>query len=440
MSELKITQSLEDLIKIQYIEHHKIEGVKTWKSEEFLNFRSEQLKKLNENFTEFLGKDSEFYDNQFQNSVYQNNMNKSFRKTNGLASSLKDQVANRFKVLRAEAHSEFNSQMPGRNLSKSGNMGMSLLRSVYTFSHGVERLGIKMVKYGMSNNKEDIKKNPAKFLAKKVVALYGAVIAGAGALYKNATPYYSLNLVKHAYNKAKTKRKAQKMEQKYDMSSALKVTINGKEMFMGVLDKQVCDESTIEQKLQGVRSRLELKNKPAAMSNPYAQLEKELFAAALGTVYENLARMELLQATPECKKEVLKDMDLIMAEAKKRYPNAGPELESGKFFSDPQLADHERKLMPYLQQASKDNTLLKADVHNYEAWRNNKDSIISGPMGSIIEQPFNNTARYANNDRGTSHKINDPTCFRNPLAVAKNIMTQKQFQLEMAKVRQLQVR
>jgi hypothetical protein len=104
---------LEDKIKLAFAQEHKSENIttQTWKSAEYLQFREEQLKPLNEAFTDFVnkaGNDGErFYDSQALNNVYQNNVSGKFRKEAGLNQPLWLRAANRLDVMNKEAVGEW---------------------------------------------------------------------------------------------------------------------------------------------------------------------------------------------------------------------------------------------------------------------------------------------------------------------------------------------
>jgi hypothetical protein len=217
MSEMRVTNAMEDIIKLQYAESHKVEGARTWNSPEFLKFREGQLKPLNEAFTDFInkaGNDGEsFYDSQALNNVYQNNISGKFRKEAGLNQPLWLRAANRLDVMNKEAVGEWLDGL-GAGISPDGKK-MNFLQKValknveatfeglYTLCHAMERAGVAMTKYALSDNKKDLEQNPLKFMFKKVAALpLGATIAAGGALYKTiVNPLYPIQSVKRAWKK-----------------------------------------------------------------------------------------------------------------------------------------------------------------------------------------------------------------------------------------------
>lgn len=219
MSEMRVTNAMEDIIKLQYAESHKVDGSGTWNSPEFLKFREEQLKPLNEAFTDFInktGNDGErFYDSQFLNNVYQNNVSGKFRKEAGLNQPLWLRAANRLDVMNKEAVGEWLDGL-GAGISPDGKKMNFLQKAVmknveatfeglYTLCHAMERAGIAMTKYALSDNKKDLEQNPLKFMFKKVAALpLGATIAAGGALYKTiVNPLYPIQSAKRAWKKKK---------------------------------------------------------------------------------------------------------------------------------------------------------------------------------------------------------------------------------------------
>ena len=64
-----------------------------------------------------------------------------------------------------------------------------------------------------SDNKEDLKKNPLKFVAKKLIVLpYGALVRGGGAVLKTMTnPLYPIQSIKKAWRKRSNYEKHQSM-------------------------------------------------------------------------------------------------------------------------------------------------------------------------------------------------------------------------------------
>lgn len=221
MSEMRVTNAIEDKIKLAFAQEHKSENIttQTWKSAEYLQFREEQLKPLNEAFTDFVnkaGNDGErFYDSQALNNVYQNNISGKFRKEAGLNQPLWLRAANRLDVMNKEAVGEWLDGL-GAGISPDGKKMNFLQKAVmknveatfeglYTLCHAMERAGIAMTKYALSDNKKDLEQNPLKFMFKKVAALpLGATIAAGGALYKTiVNPLYPIQSAKRAWKKKK---------------------------------------------------------------------------------------------------------------------------------------------------------------------------------------------------------------------------------------------
>ena len=170
MSEIKITEAIEDTIKLQYAQEYSVVGSKTWESSEFLKFRQAQLNKLNKDFTDFLNKPENggerFYEMQFQNDVFQDNINRKFRKQVGINPSLFKQITNKVNLHGKEAEGEWYEGLGGgfsnpkdknfiqRAISKGVD---SAFKTVYSFSHMVEQVGARMTQYALSDNKKDLK-------------------------------------------------------------------------------------------------------------------------------------------------------------------------------------------------------------------------------------------------------------------------------------------
>lgn len=92
-------------------------------------------------------------------------------------------------------------------------MADSIMKQAYSAAHLVEQVGARMTKYALSDNKEDLKKNPLKFVAKKLVVLpYGAVVRSGGAVLKTMTnPLYPIQSIKRAWQKRNNSEKHQSM-------------------------------------------------------------------------------------------------------------------------------------------------------------------------------------------------------------------------------------
>lgn len=144
-----------------------------------MKFRQKQLNVLNEAFTDFLNKSgndgSRFYDAQFQNEVYQNNMNKKFRKESGLNQPLLTRITNKVNLQNKEAVGEWYEGYGGKFSRQKNDLFVkmvdSIMKQAYSAAHLVEQVGARMTKYALSDNKEDFKKNLLKFVAKKLVVL-----------------------------------------------------------------------------------------------------------------------------------------------------------------------------------------------------------------------------------------------------------------------------
>ncbi|MBO4285133.1 MAG: hypothetical protein J5895_02755 [Alphaproteobacteria bacterium] len=175
-------------------------------------------------------------------------------------------------------------------------------------------------------------------------------------------------------------------------------------------------------------------------SNKYAALDDGQFAVALGSAYDNFARLEHLNAPDSVKNEVLGEIGLVLEEAKKRFPNAAPEPTKGSYYKDQNVADMEQKLMPYMREASKTNPILRDDVKRYESWRNGQDAtVLDTPALKLSEMPFENFARYASPDDKTSFtaEINH---FRNPYESGSNAMSAQQLAQQKALADSMNIR
>jgi hypothetical protein len=214
MSEMRDSYETEDYIKLKYAETHEGVTTSTWNSPEFKQFRSEQMQKLNKQFTEWMGPDSygaSLYEKQSANKVYQNSEGRNFRRDQ---LGIKSGLANRLKLWKMEAENEFDSgygkayiQMQSGNFTArkfvspvAGNFHRALYRGL----HMVERAGVEMVKYGVSDTKKDLD-NPLKLAGKKLFMVpFGATIAAGGAVLKSvANPLYPIQSAKRAWKKKK---------------------------------------------------------------------------------------------------------------------------------------------------------------------------------------------------------------------------------------------
>ena len=100
-------------------------------------------------------------------------------------------MSNRFSILNKEAKGEWRD---GVNIPS--------MYPMYACFHAIERAGVGLTKYALSDTKKDLE-NPWKFMAKKMFLLSaGATIASAGAVYKTiANPLYPLQGIRHMYQK-----------------------------------------------------------------------------------------------------------------------------------------------------------------------------------------------------------------------------------------------
>ena len=164
----------------------------------------------------------------------------------------------------------------------------------------------------------------------------------------------------------------------------------------------------------------------ATSSNKYASLDDGQFAVALGAAYDNFARLEHFNTPDDVKNEVLGEINLVLEEAKKRFPNATPEPNKGSYYKDQDVANTEQQLMPYMREAAKGNMLLKEDVKRYESWRNGQDATITDtPALHLTEKPFENFARYGNPDQ-TIPWTAEIRNFKNPYESGSKTLSQKQ--------------
>ena len=209
MSEMEITNAVEDSIKLAFAQDHQISGTNTWKSPEFLQFREKQLEVLNKKFMQFLnepGNDGDkFYDIQEKNAVYRHNVNKKFRQASGMDTSLWGTINNRFEVMSKEAKGQWLDGY-GRLLNQESKMIRAISKPVeglYSLSHMIESAGAGLTRYALSDNKKDLQDNPLKFVAKKIVALpIGLELAATGAVYKTLiNPMYPIQGAKRWYKR-----------------------------------------------------------------------------------------------------------------------------------------------------------------------------------------------------------------------------------------------
>ena len=219
MSEMRKSFETEDYIKLQWAETHEGITTSTWNSPEFKQFRNEQIKKLNEQFTEWMGPDSygaSLYEKQSTNSVYQKSEGRNFRKERlGVESGL----ANRLKLWKMEAENEFDSGYGKAYIHmQSGDFAArkfvspvagNFHRALYRGLHMMERAGGEMVKYGASDTKKDLD-NPLKLVGKKLFMVpFGATIATGGAVLKFVVnPMYPFQSLKRAYENWQKKKAA----------------------------------------------------------------------------------------------------------------------------------------------------------------------------------------------------------------------------------------
>ena len=177
----------------------------------------------------------------------------------------------------------------------------------------------------------------------------------------------------------------------------------------------------------------------------YASLDDSQFRVALGSAYDNFARLEHFKVADDVKNEVLQEINLVLEEAKKRYPDAVPENTQGSYFKDKDVANMEQQFMPYMRQVAKTDNVFAQEVNRYEAWRNGNEAIIQGPMMTIKEMPFENVARWGNRDKTfevSKQRYGNEAidCFNNPYRKAKNTLSQEALAAEKAKVAKLNIR
>lgn len=178
----------------------------------------------------------------------------------------------------------------------------------------------------------------------------------------------------------------------------------------------------------------------------YAGLDETQFRVALGSAYDNFARLEHFNVADDVKKEVLQEINLVLEEAKKRYPDAVPENTQGSYFKDKDVANMEQQLMPYMREAAKSDNVFAQDVNRFESWRNGKDAtIMSGPSLTVNEMPFENVARWGIRDKTvevSKQRYGNEALdfFNNPYRKAKNTLSQEELAAEMAKVAKLNIR
>jgi len=173
-------------------------------------------------------------------------------------------------------------------------------------------------------------------------------------------------------------------------------------------------------------------------ANKYASLDDGQFAVALGAAYDNFARLEHLNPSDSIKSELLAEINLVLKEAQKRFPNATPEPNKGSYYKDENIANMEQQLMPYMREASKTDVLLKEDVKRYESWRNGQDATVMTGALTVKEMPFENFARYGNPN--TDHIDFKLEHFRNPYESGTNAMSQSELAKRKALVDKLHIR
>ena len=163
-------------------------------------------------------------------------------------------------------------------------------------------------------------------------------------------------------------------------------------------------------------------------------LEPEQFSVALLQAYENLVRIEHADSMSIRDRDGhLSEINKVIEAAQKKYPGTVP-ASRGSYFKQPRVQIAEAKLFPLLQADLKENknVLVKDKVEKYNSWRDNKAS----KQGVLVEEPFNNHGEYSSRGCGeVQGKL-----IATPLQVAQGIMSKKQMDAEIAKIKQLHIR
>lgn len=202
-------------------------------------------------------------------------------------------------------------------------------------------------------------------------------------------------------------------------------------------------KKTIEE-LRGIKNRKQ-SSKVQSPANKYAQLDETQFRVSLGAAYDNFARLEHFNVADDVKNEVLQEINLVLEEAKKRYPDAKQENTQGTYFKDKDVAGMEQQLMPYMREVAKSDFAFAQEVNRFEAWRNGNDAAITAGALTVKEMPFENAARWGNVDK--IFNISKATegdqalnYFFNPYESGKKVMSQKDLAIAKAQAEKLVIR
>ncbi len=316
-----------------------------------------------------------------------------------------------------------------------------------------------------------------------------------------------LETTKQAFTIIKSSIKERKqeldMQAQYDMSSAVKININGNTSYMGVKPKQkkswakqmlenlgrtlkttgsvLTGEKTIKQATKeeaqaiqeslsnssnvyrGFRATAETisgftknikelrgletsKGGPSKKeTNPYDRLEPNQFDVAMHTAYANIVRMEHFgQSMSDAEKDkALAEINRLMESAQKRFPDSKSEIK-GNYFTNPKLQDAEAQLLAYMKSSeAKYGKSANDDMMKYDAWRQGKD--FEMPMGNktLSEKPYNNIELYvasSTKNQGYRDFYNAKDHLRNPLEAGQRVMSAKDIAMEKAKLEKLTIR
>ncbi len=175
------------------------------------------------------------------------------------------------------------------------------------------------------------------------------------------------------------------------------------------------------------------------VSNKYSTLDDGQFAVALGAAYDNFARLEHFDTPDAIKNEVLSEINLVLQEAKKRFPNAIAETTKGSYYQDQDVANMEQSLIPYMREAAKENAVLRDDINRYNAWRNGQDATVINGALTIKEMPFENFARYGHQGKQTIAE-NAHDLFKQPYESGQRTMSQSDLAQQKALINNLNIR
>ena len=158
-------------------------------------------------------------------------------------------------------------------------------------------------------------------------------------------------------------------------------------------------------------------------SNKYYGLSDNQFRVALGQAYINLYRLtgHTRPSNYEHDKDViLSEVDLVLKEAGRRFPGHMDIFMKGEYFKDPDVASRERRLLPFLCEAAKNDSLLADDVSCYLSWRDGKNAVFHGEKKDIVMTPFENGGKWQHG----MHNVEE--CIRSPYEVAKNVLSDEE--------------